>query len=1007
MTYQEAPLLVLAGPGSGKTRIITHRIPWLIRERDARPESILAVTFTNRAAEEMRDRLESILGEDAGRVWVYTFHAAAVRILRKFGERIGIDPNFAILDEEDQRHLINHTVRQLGLSREHYSAGRVLSYIGERKNALADPTEPYLDADPALIGLAESYEQRLREQNALDFDDLIRYVVLLLRREKEVRDHYHHTLRHILVDEYQDINYAQYELLKLLAPLGGSITVVADDDQAIYRWRGSKPELIDSFRRRYHPHEVRLDISYRCPPSILYGAQGLVSRSRDSDHRRAMRSHKREDAPIFHYIFHDIGQEQRWLVALVRKLIEERAYKPGDIAVLYRTHRLAQPVEQALLQAGFKVQRVRKESFFDRRTAREVVRYMQLMRMLTDENFTSAINFPVRLVDELTMIHLQRLAEREGVSLVDLARRAADHPDISPLTRVHLSEFIRLVEEDLPDPSSEVEPALQQIFEVLAGLRSPWRENDIRLLEGFMAFTDLTEQAQALAIAIREQRPIIIVHENSLDARLAAFILQDALKKHLDVIARTITSEALAANPPEPEAALITLGSTESASAGEIITVADDEERVYPLVIYAWRLAQRLLMQYETQIEGRFVVYDVETTGTNIRRDELVEIAAARYEHRQPIAPSFEQLIRPQRGYIPPAASKVHGIYFEDVVDAPAIEQVLPEFLAYVGEDVVVGHNIARFDNRFIDRACGQLFNGKGFHPHYIDTLRLARRLLPGLPRYTLTYLLQTLNLGDESDHRAMHDVEHTANLFYALADRLLEERERESLVEYLPLVGMGLLSVDAIAEDENLALLSGAARLLAAGRGQAEIRQAMAALPPEFQGEAQSVYEKICAQQAPITREDEAWEEMRQAFFTHAKAFSHYSHDHSLAAFIDYQALLTNRDAFRHIEEDNALTLMTLHNAKGAEFPVVIIVGVEQDNLPLWRSLDDPEELAEERRVFYVGITRAKDAVYLFSVRDRNDGFLRGPSPFAFEIPNRYVRRFRVDAHNRVREMR
>lgn len=1005
VTHRASPLLVLAGPGSGKTRILTHRIAWLIREKGARPEQILAVAFTNRAAEEMRDRLAALLGDEAGRVWIYTFHATAVRILRRFGAAIGIDPAFGILDEDEQRHALNRILSQLDLSRELFPSGQILSYLSRRKNALIDPAEPSNEGDATFAEIARAYESWLRERNVLDFDDLIRYAVELLRQNEDIRQHYRRTLFHVLVDEYQDINDAQYELLKLLAPPGSSVTIVADDDQSIYGWRGSKPELIDEFIDRYHPQIVKLDISYRCPPNILYGAQRLIAHQRSQERQRFMHSEHEGESLIYHYIFNDLQQEQRWLVTLVRKLIDERGHKPGDIAILYRTHQLGDPVEQTLMQADFRVQRLVKESFFDLPATREIVRFLQIMRALTEENFTAAVNFPLRQIDELTMIQLRRLAEERGVDLVDLARRPYDYPEISPLTRAHLHHFLQWVDA-LPTPDVDAAVAVRSLFQLLEQLRSPWRVHDLSLVEGLIAFTDYAVEAQTLAEAIVEDRPIVVIHPATIDGYTAAAVLHHALITYLDVDVQAIAGNDVQVADLAANAIIMTVGEDLPTLPQTVIRLGTSHGP-HALTVDAWRLAQSLLAGYETLNEGPFVVYDIETTGTHIRRDEIVEIAAARYQGQSLDGGVFHSFVRPEREYIPAAATQVHNIRFEDVAEAPPIADVLPRFLDYVGQDTVVGHNIARFDNRFIDRACGLTLDQKGFNPHYVDTLRLARRLLPGDERHSLESVRRSLGLNGSVSHRAEGDVAQTADVFFALTRRLLADKEREALAETLPLVALASLSANIQPFDENQVVLDGAARMLAAGRGQPLLDDLLAALPAHLQAEANEQALRLATHEAPVTEEDAAWTDLQQAFSAHLEAFQRYSSDKSLGAFMDYQALLTSLDTFAHTADEDRITLMTLHNAKGSEFPVVIIVGVEQEHLPLWRTLNDPEQLAEERRVFYVGLTRAQEAVYLFSVRDRGDGFMRNPSRFAFEIPVAYIRHFNIDAQNRMRELK
>jgi DNA polymerase III epsilon subunit family exonuclease len=1006
VTFGAAPLLVLAGPGSGKTRIITRRITWLVAEQGETPEHILAVTFTNRAAEEMRERLFGFLGDEAEGVWIHTFHAAAMRILRKFGDRIGIPTDFVILDEDEQRLQVARQLRLLNLSREQYPVGVITARIGQMKSELLDPVRAGEDDDPAVTEVIRAYEAWKLEHRALDFADLLRYAVMLLRQEGDVRDYYRHTLEHVLVDEYQDINRAQYELITLLAAPSASITAVADDDQTIYGWRGSDPGFIDAFIRHYNPEIIKLPYSYRCPPNILYGAQHLIAREDKAEARRRYMQSRAEgdNPPIYHYIFRNIRQEQEWLVRLIRKLIDERGYQPGDIAILYRTHRLAGPVEQTLLEAGFQVQRVRPRSFFDRHQAREVVRYLQMARALTEFDFTSIINFPVHQVDELTMVQLRRLAGEEGINLVELVRRADEFPQISPLTRHHLQRMMNLADNQLPDLESDAAEAVQIIFDQLEALRSPWRQRERDALARIMDATRSPDVIDRLRRALDAGRPLVIYHDDNMDARIAAFIFGSVLSRYLGVEA-----EINPAAPPPENALVVCFGEEECGQAGdgEALQPPHPAGAAVSQSVWAWRWAQQLLMRWERLAEGRYTVYDIETTGPNVRRDEMVEIGALRYEQRRPAQESFRALIRPQRGYIPKSATRVHGIRYDDVADAPAIEEVLPQFLDYIGKDTLVGHNIARFDNRFIDKACGKHL-GHGFHPLFVDTLRLARRLLPDQQHYSLEHLSQYLGLHQGPiRHRAMEDLRVTADLFYLLTDYLLAEKEQEALSEYLPLVGLGLLSREGAETPERRVLLDGATRMTAANNGRVLLDSLLDALPPDLQLPALNLLRQLDERQPRQDEDDHQWSELRELFLKHVEAFRKYGQDHSLRAFLDYQALLTTMDTFAHEARPDAITMMTLHNAKGVEYPVVIIVGVEQENLPIWRSLDDPRKLNEERRVLYVGITRAKNAVYLFSTNDRDDGFYREPSRFAFEIPPQYIRHFRIFGNGKVEEIR
>jgi len=605
----------------------------------------------------------------------------------------------------------------------------------------------------------------------------------------------------------------------------------------------------------------------------------------------------------------------------------------------------------------------------------------------------------VHQVGELTMVQLRRLAQIQDVNLVSLVRNVDDYPEISPLTRHHLRRMMALAEHSLPDLESDAAEAVSAIFEQLEALRSPWRRPEQDMLARFMDATRDERAVDRIMRALDAGRPLVIRSDDHLDNRIAAFILHAVLHDYLGV-----ETEINPAAPPPDNALVIFFGDERLPDDPNVLI---PPEQPCARSVWAWRWAQQLLLAHEKLADGRYIVYDVETTGANVRRDELVEIGALAYENRQPAEEPFRMLIRPERGYIPKAATRVHGISYEDVKNAPTIAQVLPDFLDYVGRDTLVGHNIARFDNRFIDKACGEHLDGRGFYPLFVDTLRLARRLLPEQRHYSLEHLSHALGLHKGPiRHRALDDLRVTADLFYLLTDYLLAEKEQEALTEYLPLVGIGILArEDADASWRDL-LLDAAARMATARNGRHLLDDLLDYLPDEWQLPALNLIRQMDERQPRRTEEDEQWHELQELFLKHVEAFRKYGQDHSLRAFLDYRALLTNMDAFAHEAREDAITMMTLHNAKGVEFPVVIIVGVEQENLPIWRSLNDPKKVAEERRVLYVGITRAQKAVYLFSTNDRGDGFYRDPSRFAFDIPPQYIRHFRIFSNGKVEEI-
>jgi len=1043
VTHLQGPCLVLAGPGSGKTRVITHRAAFLVAAQGIPPDQILAVTFTNKAAQEMRLRLEKLLGVNVQGMWVCTFHAAALRLLREFAAEAGLRPDFVVWDEVAQQEALEEALRRLDLSRELWGVANLHHWLSLAKGALRDPTQPDLAEDPAnaiRARVAEIYGQVLREAGALDFDDLIVRAVQLLSTDRTVRQTVQARFQHVLVDELQDINRAQYQFLKLLAPPPVShVLAVADDDQSIYGWRGSDFRFIEWFKRDYRARVVELDQSYRSTESILAAAREMIQRDARRS-RRPLRAREPGGHPIHHYLFQTAQGEIVWLPRLIQRLVEREGYQYRDIAILYRIHRLGEPIERALFEAGIPLQRIQKDPFFARPQAREVVRYLRLLRGFTNEDVAGALNFPRTLADELTMIQLRRLATDNQVSLLELARRADDFPEISPLTRARLRAFLHDLDEDLrPLADEDISRIVEALFRVLERRRSPFSQDDQPLLDGFAAFVDFSEEGERLRRAVDAGRPMAIVAPATVDGACAAVVLEQTLANYLGQTAVLYLVDAQTSEVPidfgslaavpiilgEGTADLVGLDPAEVDARGGVMIAGQDRGSLrYSLSTLAWRLAQGLLLAYERLDQERFVIYDLETTGVDPRQDDIVEIAAQVVEGGAPAGPRFYSLVRPaHHNFIPKEASEVHGITWADVEDAPAIETVLPAFLRYVEGATVVGHNILEFDNRFIDREMGRILQ-RGFYNPSVDTLELSRRLLHE-ESHSLEHLVSRLGLGKEQEHRAAEDVEQT----HALFRRLMEENRRQvglsALSELLPLVAGGILASGVPIVDENAALVAAGARVTArhaAGGNHVSDLWARVAqvLGPDrawgmLDAPARGPIEKAAKRteeragasgdapaRGPIQDDDVVWTRLREDFVRAVADFEAYSSDRSLDAFLGYQALATSEDTYDPTADK--VTLMTLHNAKGTEFKVVIIIGVDHGLIPLWTVEGDVWAVAEERRVFYVGMTRAKERLYLFSARERGDGFNRPPCQFALELPAEHV--VRVEPGRRQAEV-
>ncbi len=988
--HGSGPLLVVAGPGSGKTRAITHRMAYLLATGRARPEDILGLAFTNKAAEEMRTRLVALVGEEAQDVWISTFHSLCLRLLREHGQEIGLPAHFVVFDEVAQEEVLAAALGQEGWYR--YSTQceleALLTFLTWRKSRFP-PREP-APGEEAWAAIAARYQELLGTFQALDFDDLILRAVELLATVPHVREAVQRRWPYVFVDEYHDTSPSQYALLTLLAPPpGAGCTVVADQDQSIYGWRGGEPALVERFREDYRPRVLYLHRNYRSAGPIVAATQAIISGVEGRPPRpSAIVEGPRVDVPVTHHLFTRPEQETAWVVQTVQSLVREgRRY--GDIAILYRTHRRGDPLEQALALADIPFQRVRRRGLFQQPGSEEVLRHLQLIRHLADPYFKAALTFPRVLADELTMLQFQRLAQREGLTLVDLARRLDRYPEVSPLTRAAVGEFLRTYDA-LRDRLAQASAlrAVRHLFGVLEGLRSPYREEDRETLVGFATFLHMREEAQSLRQALDAGEPIALVATGTLDAALGGLLLQDAVRTYLR------KDLPLTFVPPAApgEAALRVWWGDEGPAPleGEARSVVLRERQAgstrYGIALQAWRLAQALLGSFEALDQERFVVYDLETTGASPHYDEVVEIGAVTLDRGQRVGPPFHALVRPSRR-ISREAQKVHGISQEGVRDAPPLDAVLPRFLAYLGDAILVGHNVALFDNVILDREMGRLL-GRGLTHPTLDTREVASRLLPRRS-HSLSALLEHFRLPYREAHRALPDAEATAALLLVLLAENRRQKELESLVEYLPLVAIANASREED-EGEHAMLREAARRVIGRGRTREVIQRIQEGLPQLLWFEASRHLGTLEREHPTPSLADLRWDSLRREWEERADLFASLSRDPSLPSFLDYLATARAEDAYR--PEADAVTLMSLHNAKGKEFPAVIIVGVEEGEIPYWTA-QSAERLAEERRVLYVGMTRAREWLALTSVRGEGER-RRNPSRFLSGVPTRLIQR-------------
>lgn len=430
VTAGNGPVLVVAGPGSGKTRVLTQRIAYLIAEEGVRPWQILAVTFTNKAAKEMQERVKKLLPDQATEgIMLGTFHSICARILRREAEHLPIESNFVIFDSDDQERIVKNVIRELNINEKLYRPASVHAAISRAKNELirADnyPTLTYRDEIVKRVYV--EYQKRLIASNAVDFDDILVYTARLLEDNPSVRDKYAQRFRHVLVDEFQDTNLAQYALVKELSSFNKNIFCVGDPDQSIYAWRGADYRNIHRFEQDFPDAQtILLEQNYRSRQNILDAAMSVIDRARNRK-RKQLFTDRGEGEKIFFYEAPDDYAEASFVVDSIAQLVASRQFEPGDCAVMYRTNAMSRLIEEAFLQARLPYRLVGAQRFYGRREVKDIIGFLRLIHNPADEaSLDRIINVPPRGIGEKTLTTLHMVARQNemqpGNVLIDLAR---------------------------------------------------------------------------------------------------------------------------------------------------------------------------------------------------------------------------------------------------------------------------------------------------------------------------------------------------------------------------------------------------------------------------------------------------------------------------------------------------------------------------------------------------------------------------------------------------------
>ncbi len=563
VTHRDGPLLILAGAGSGKTRVLTHRIAHLVRE-GVPARSILAVTFTNKAAKEMRERLDRLVGKERlAELSVGTFHAFCARLLRHDGPLVGLDRGFAIYDEADQRALLRQAMADQGVSEKLFAPGAIAATVSSAKNELHGPAD--LAASPknqleritALVW--PRYESLLRENNALDFDDLLLFVCRLFETNDRALERWQDRYQYILVDEYQDTNRAQYELLRYLAGYKQNLAVVGDDDQSVFSWRGADVRNILDFERDYpNAKVVKLEQNYRSTQRILDAAWSVV-RNNAARKEKKLWTERVGGPDVVVMQAYDEHHEAELIAREIERLQRQGEVKNArDVAILYRTNAQSRPIEDVFRAFGLAYQVVGGVSFYQRREVKDVLAYMRLLRNPQDSvALARVLNVPPRGIGDKTRSSLLAFAREQSLTAAEALLRAEEIADVPARQRAALASFGRLLARLRTDVDQRELPGLIDLVVGATGYGTYLKDG--------------TEEG--------EERHANVMELRSLAEEFAALPLDEQLPAFLEQVA--LVSDQDEWKEATPAATLITLHAVKGLEFG-VVFLTGMEEAVFP-----------------------------------------------------------------------------------------------------------------------------------------------------------------------------------------------------------------------------------------------------------------------------------------------------------------------------------------------------------------------------------------------------------------------------------------
>ena len=970
------PVLVVAGPGAGKTFCLIARINHLIGTLGIAPERICAVTFTNRAAEEIAVRLKHTLRDRADGITRGTIHALCLALLRQHAEAAGLRKGFGVADEQYQKVILGRLrvpLEQRGPLLNRFGRHRVQAYE--------------LTADDAR--LYREYTAWLAHRNMLDFDDLVTKAEELLRRRGDVADAIAARWDYLLVDEFQDVNAVQYDLLKRLAAPHGNFFAVGDDEQSIFTWTGADPYVLVRFGRDYGiDRPIVLDKNCRCSRQIFETARRVLAHNPQLFEKQ-LSAEQESPYEVTAVAFREEAEEASWLLEDLRGDRAASGLGWGDYAILYRTHKIGEYVEGRLVRAGIPCRLARGRSLVEDDVIRYVITALRIVRDPDDpvalEAFARCVlsEHFLQEVQASPLFPLSADAERGDAgdflaAVRTLARRRpAQDPDTKKLWRlVYQVENLRA----LSRSHRAIAPLVDEILSQSVG---PYRN---ALEERHDELTDPAECREAVRLAERleqaivSERNIAIEPQGGLEIALRGMLVAAGVRQVPSQVSGLLEPRGMAPGSVDP---------------GEVLGEVDGGEQGLALTLFK---ALQLLHAKELDIAlERYVTFDLETTDTDVASCGVVEIGAARVVQGE-IVDRFHTLVQPYRP-ITPGASAIHGYTDGDVRDARTFAEVWPEFRAFVGDDILIAHNGQRFDIPVLRRlAAGR--DGVDSLVFY-DTLPLVRSLSRDSGK--LEDLALRFGIDRGRAHHALDDAVTLARVYRELERQRGIRARKAVLANLLDYLGLALAlepRAEAGGERETLFKL---AKFYTLGRYSDALafyetereRTGRAAAPPvdeviqRLGGRA--LLTRLRAEPDPAQRYPAALARLRALMDEPSPPdpLSPTGRGGTLGESIDRLLERVALSTSEGIEvAPDRVNLLTLHSTKGLEFSRVYIVGVEDYQIPGYRESTEHRqaEIQEARRLLYVGMTRARERLVLTRV-ERRFGMDAGGSSFLEEM--------------------